>query len=257
MSEHNQEAAGQSNSPDGVSMFHDIDQSGAFWSLDYNTPGSEATLESLESWFSIPRLHRYAAAARPDKLYIWNTRLSKAFLEDVGHVEVLLRNFIHDRLAKDCGQDDWYHATERYHFNRPFQNSVTKVERQLEERGRVVTPDRVIAELSFDSWRFLLTPRHEVTIWRALVNLNNGGMPHYRSRNRADFESDVELIRQLRNRASHQEPLIVEATPTTAETKQLDRYATALENTAARIDPDAARWIIANSRVEAIRKLRP
>lgn len=82
-------------------------------------------------------------------------------------------------------------------------------------------------------------------------------MPHYRSRNRADFESDVELIRRLRNRASHQEPLILEAGPTTAEAEQLDAYAAALENTAARIDPDAAQWIIANSRVEAIRKLRP
>ncbi|QRV02647.1 hypothetical protein JTE88_02590 [Arcanobacterium phocisimile] len=114
----------------------------------------------------------------------------------------------------------------------------------------------MIAELSFDNWRFLLTPRHEVTIWKALVNLNNGGMRHYRSRNRADFESDVELIRELRNRASHQEPLIFEAAPTTAETKRLDAYATALENIAMRINPDAARWIIANSCVEAIRKLR-
>ena len=82
-------------------------------------------------------------------------------------------------------------------------------------------------------------------------------MPHYSERNRAAFESDVELIRQLRNRASHQEPLIINAVPTTAETKQLDRYATALRNTAMRIDPDAAQWIIANSRVEDIRKLRP
>lgn len=257
MSEQNQEAARQSNSPGGVSMFHDIDQSGAFCHTDYHTPDSVASLDSLESWFSTPRLHRYAAATRPDLLYIWNTRLSKAFLEDVGHVEVLLRNFIHHRLAKDCGQDDWYHATTRYRFNQPFQRSVAKVEHQLRNRGRDATPDQVIAELSFDSWRFLLTQRHEVTIWRALINLKNGGMPHYRSRNRADFESDVELIRRLRNRASHQEPLILEAGPTTAEAEQLDAYAAALENTAARIDPDAAQWIIANSRVEAIRKLRP
>ncbi|MDO5746675.1 MAG: Abi family protein [Actinomycetaceae bacterium] len=257
MSEHNQEAVGQSNSPGGVSMFHDIDQSEAFCSLDYHTPEAEASLGYLESWFSAPRLHRYAAAARPDLLYIWNTRLSKALLEDFGHVEVLLRNFIHDRLTRDYSHPDWYHATNRYHFNGPFQNSVAKVERRLKKRGRVATPDQVIAELSFDNWRFLLTPRHEVTIWKALVNLDNGGMPHYRSRNRADFESDVELIRELRNRASHQEPLILEAAPTTAETKRLDAYAAALKNTAARIDPDAAQWIIANSRVKAIRKLRP
>ncbi|MDO5720919.1 MAG: Abi family protein [Actinomycetaceae bacterium] len=258
MSEHNQEAVGQSNSPGGVSMFHDIDQSGALCSLDYHTPEVEASLGSLENWFSLSRLHRYAAAARPSLLYIWNTRLSKAFLEDVGHVEVLLRNFIHDRLTRDCGRPDWYHETNRYNLKLPFQKSLEKVEKRIEKRqGAAATPDQVIAELSFDNWRFLLTQKHEVNIWKALINLNNGGMPHYRSRNRADFESDVELIRQLRNRASHQEPLILEAAPTTAETEQLDAYAAALENTAARIDPDAAQWIIANSRVEAIRKHRP
>lgn len=257
MSKHHQEVTGQSNSPGGVSMFRDIDQSGTFRSPDYHTPESEASLDSLESWFSKPRLDRYAAAARPGRLYVWNTRLSKAFLEDVGHVEVLLRNFIHHRLVKDSGQDDWYHATDRYHFNGPFQHSVTKVERRLKIRDYAATPDRVIAELSFDSWRFLLTQRHEVTIWRALVNLDNGGMPHYPSRNRAAFESDVELIGQLRNWASHQEPLILEAAPTTGETQQLAAYAAALKNTAARIDPDAAQWIITNSRVEAIRKERP
>lgn len=87
-------------------MFHDIDQSGAFGPPNYLTPDSEASLDSLKSWFSTPRLHRYAAAARPGLLYIWNTRLSKTFSENVGHVEVLLDNFIPHRLAKDRGQDD-------------------------------------------------------------------------------------------------------------------------------------------------------
>lgn len=83
MSEHNQAVAEQSNSPGGISMFRDIDQSGALCHLAYNLPESKASLESLENWFSTPRLHRYAAASRPDLLYIWNARLSKAFLERV------------------------------------------------------------------------------------------------------------------------------------------------------------------------------
>lgn len=35
-----------------------------------------------------------------------NIWVSKTFSENVGHVEVLLDNFIHHRLAKDRGQDD-------------------------------------------------------------------------------------------------------------------------------------------------------
>lgn len=222
-----------------------------------STGKSYASLKSLESWFSAPRMHRYAAANRPDLLYIWDTRLSKAFLEDICHVEVLLRNFIHDRLTKDSGQADWYHNADRYHFNKPFKHSVSKVEDRLKDRGHAASPDQVIAELSFDNWRFLLTPRHEVTIWKALINPVNGGMPHYPGRNRAAFERDVELIRQLRNRASHQESLIMEATLTDDENERLDRYVTAILNTAKRLDPKVADWIIAHSRVDSIRKQRP
>lgn len=248
---------GESSSPGGLSILRDIDHSGALCKPGYHTKPVDASLEHLQDWFSPARMSRYADSNQPGLFYVWNARLAKAFLEDVGHVEVLLRNFIHDRLTKDNNGNDWYHATNRYHFNRPFQASIAKVERQLAKRGRAVTSDQIIAELSFDNWRFLLTQRHEVTIWKALTDLNNGGMPNYPGRNRAIFESDVELIRQLRNRASHQEPLIIEAALTGTESQQLDAYAMALKNTATRINPDAAQWITINSRVDAIRQLRP
>lgn len=45
---------------------------------------------------------RYEVASDPGTLYVWDVRLQKAYLEDIGHVEVLLRNFIADRLAADC-----------------------------------------------------------------------------------------------------------------------------------------------------------
>lgn len=247
----------ENNSPGGVPIFRGIDQSEAFLIPYYSTGKSYASLQSLESWFSAPRMRRYAAANRPDLLYIWDTQLSKAFLEDICHVEVLLRNFIHNRLTKDSRQADWYNNAKRYHFNKLFKRSVSKVEKNLKKRGRAATPDQVIAELSFDNWRFLLIPRHEVTIWKALINPANGGMPHYPGRKRAAFEEDIELIRQLRNRASHQEPLIMEATLIDDETEQLDKYAAAILNTAKRLDPEAADWIIAHSRVDSIRKQRP
>ena len=202
-------------------------------------------------------MSRYADCDHPGLLYVWNARLSKAFLEDVGHVEVLLRNFIDQRLAADCGQRQWYHEVERYHFNKPFQFSVAKAEKHLLSQGRTITSDQVIAGLSFDNWRFLLTHRHEVTIWKALICPANGGMPYYPRRRRQSFETDVEMIRQLRNRASHQEPLIIKPQQTIEETTLLDTYMKAIDNTARRIDPQSANWIALNSRVAAIRDLRP
>ena len=51
-------------------------------------------MATLEGWFSAPRMARYADARDPAALYVWDARLSKALLEDISHVEVLLRNFM-------------------------------------------------------------------------------------------------------------------------------------------------------------------
>lgn len=52
-----------------------------------------ASREQLAAWFSKPRIDRYLGQ-HTDTLYIWNTRITKAFLEDIQHVEVALRNLI-------------------------------------------------------------------------------------------------------------------------------------------------------------------
>lgn len=217
----------------------------------------EVTYALLTRWFSSPRMERYSSANDPVALYVWNTRMAKSFLEDVDHLEVLLRNFIADRLTADAGTPWWFEEAGRYHFNKPFQISVAKAKKRLSSRGNPVTPDGVIAEMSLDNWRFLLVPRHESTIWRALISPLNGGMANYPGRRRAPFESDVALILELRNRASHQEPFVVEASETVEEVGRLDKYTEALDRVTSRIDPNAATWIKSNSRVQEVRSTRP
>ena len=217
----------------------------------------EVTYALLTQWFSSPRMERYSYAKDPGALYIWNTRLAKAFLEDVDHLEVLLRNFISDRLSADAGTPWWFEDEQRYHFNKPFQISVAKAKKRLSGQGNAVTPDGVIAEMSLDNWRFLLVRRHESTIWRALISPSNGGMANYPGRKRAPFESDVALILELRNRASHQEPFVLEASETVEEIGRLNRYSEALHRVTSRIDPKAAAWIRSSSRVQEVRATRP
>lgn len=245
----------QSKSLGGLPTFRDLDLPEAFCPPSYHGCPT-VTLPMLEQWFSPPRIHRYANSQNPADLYVWNTRLSKAFLEDVAHVEVLLRNFIHTRLTANSGCR-WFDDNHRYHFNRPFQHSVIKAKKRLAKSHRKLSADSIIAELSFDSWRFLLSARHEVTIWRVLTAKANGGMPHYPSRNRGIFEKDVETIRKLRNRASHHEPFIIEVKPSEQEITLLDQYQQSLDLTARRINPVAADWIKTNSRVAALRAMRP
>lgn len=201
----------ENNSLGGVSIFRDIDLPETFLRESYH---KEPTFAELERWFSPARMSSYRNSTTPAALYLWNTHLSKAFLEDIEHVEVLLRNFIAERLTADYGSPFWFDARERYHFNEPFMRSVKKARKRLADKGvKNPTADAIIAELSFDNWRFLLSPRHEVTIWRVLIKPDNGGMPNYPGHKRDDFEADVEKILQLRNRASHQKSFIDQAEP--------------------------------------------
>ena len=53
----------------------------------------------VEQWFSEPRMSTYRRYRDPEAVYVWNTRLSKPYLEDIQHVEVLLRNRIDAQLS--------------------------------------------------------------------------------------------------------------------------------------------------------------
>lgn len=116
---------------------------------------------------------RYADAPDSSALYVWDMRLQKAFLEDIAHVEVLLRNFIANRLATDCMREEgdraWYDHPDRYGMNDGTRNSIAKAKSRLAHEGKVVTYDRVIAALTFDTWSYL-----GVTCWFDVTSLPSG-----------------------------------------------------------------------------------
>ena len=222
---------------------------------EFKTPD----LAKLGKWFSAARMGRYAGAPDPAALYVWDARLQKAFLEDISYVEVLLRNFISERLAADCEREEgnraWYDHPERYGMNEGTRSSIAKAKSRLAHAGKAITYDCMVAALTFDTWRFLLVRRHEPTVWRVLRDRRNGGMPYYPGTSRADFEKHVAIVYSLRNRCSHQEHLVRDDVG--EEERALDFYAEAIDWVARKIDPEAAGWIRANSRVESVRRLRP
>lgn len=234
--------------PGGVPIFRDIDLPGAYRFQDYHG-ATQVTQEDLARWFSPSRMRRYGTTD-PVACYVWNARISKAFLEDIGHVEVLLRNFIDSRLAKDAGLRAWWDS-HKYPRLGAFRRNVEKVAARITEVGHEPEPDQIVAGMSLDNWRFLLIPRLEATIWKALIDPKNGGMPHYSGRSRKYFEENVEIIRYVRNRASHQEPLI-SASDNESDTEKMRSYLAAIDMVASNIDPKAAAWIATNSRIPSI-----
>ncbi|MBW3094940.1 Abi family protein [Bifidobacterium sp. 64T4] len=225
---------------------------------------TSTSLQDLQEWFSAERMETYIRSAQNTRcdavdLYVWNERISKALLEDIAHVEVLLRNFISKRLAEDSGRADWYHDNDRFRFSTSkstkFRDSVVEIERNIRHAGKQVLPGRVISGMMLGSWCFLLTGRLEQTVWKAIVNPRNGGMPNYPLRKRSVFERHVKMMRDLRNRLSHQEHIVM--SDFSEESRYLDECCDNLIWIARMIDPKAADWIQEQSRVRALRHIRP
>ena len=210
-----------------------------------NNPSSDPV--PLSQWFSSARMSRYADHSTPEALYLWNTHLTKTYLADIEHLEVLLRNCIHDSLTRRYGER-WF-DNNRITFSNEARKSICKAKSRA--RGRDVAPGKIIAELSFDFWRFLLSSHYQASIWpqveRALKEKPNS---------RRQFENLVVTVYKMRNRCSHHES-IVQQRDIPREDAHLDSVDNAIQMVANFIDPHAATWIKTNSRVPAVRAQRP
>lgn len=65
-------------------------------------------------------------------------------------------------------------------------------------------PERILTELSFGFWRFLLAKRYERTLWEFSLR---HGFPHLARQRRRDIAEPVERLHKLRNRVAHHEPI--------------------------------------------------
>lgn len=102
-------------------------------------------------------MSRYADHATPEALYLWNTHLTKAYLVDIEHVEVLLRNCIHNAQTRKYG-DRWFDCNQ-IPFNDVAKENIRKAKKRA--GGEDAPSGKIIAELSFDFWRFLLSNRYQ------------------------------------------------------------------------------------------------
>lgn len=192
-------------------------------------------------------MSRYAGHPTPEALYLWNTRLTKTYLADIQHLEVLLRNCIHDALTG--------RYSERWFDNDliPFNDAAKKNIRKAKKRagGEGVPSGKIVAELSFDFWRFLLSSRYQASVWPQVKKVLKKPPD-----SRQQFEDLVVIVYEMRNRCSHHES-IVQQRDRDCEIAHLDSVDNAIEKVASYIDPNAATWIKDHSQVSDVRAQRP
>lgn len=200
---------------------------------------------------SAERLAPYVRAtngslAEAVRLYEWNLAVSGALYEALGILEVVLRNALSEQLAAHHGTlaGHWYddplgvlsvQATDDIGAAR---NRVVKL-----RRGE--SPGRVIAELNFGFWKFLLARRYEATLWTGYLR---HAFPNLRPQNRATVYGALDALHTLRNRIAHHEPI---------HKRNLSTDMLTIYRVLDWIDPEVRAWAIGLSRLQPLITARP
>lgn len=178
-------------------------------------------IDALEQSLSLERLSGYLRSAKGDRaaairLYERNTRLSESLFGVVQGLEICLRNAIHRALCSAYGAD-WYDHMNMLAY--PLPEKLDSAKGSIRRRGKLLTPGRVVAELSFGFWTALVGRKYEKCLW---VPHLHRVFPHALRRagadvrpgkkkpmlDRSDIADRLETIRQLRNRIAHHEPIL-------------------------------------------------
>ena len=164
----------------------------------------------FETSLSLARLQTYINYAGPEKaleLYIWNARISAAFLLPLQIYEVVIRNAVAEALV--------YQRGEQWPWSVGFQRSLPKLQRNalmevLEHpRRKPKTADDVIAAMKFFFWESFFTARMKKRFWDAYLFVVFPGLDREKDVGEwvKQIAGEIDQIRTLRNRIAHHEPI--------------------------------------------------
>ncbi len=209
----------------------------------------------LRRRLSPARFDRYVAAADGSlseglRLYEWNVAAAGAFSESLGQFEVLLRNAMDEQLRRYCrkvlrSDERWYAVRAMPLQTYLWSHLESARDRATRQKSLPEVHGKVVAELNFGFWRYVLDARHQATLWGPALR---HAFPHQRPRKRIMVFDAVDALYRLRNRVAHSEP--VHGLPLAARWQQL------LDVTSY-IEPAAASWLSSISRVPHVLAARP
>ena len=214
-------------------------------------PAGQVSAQRVAAALSRERLAPYLHAAGGDpaeavRLYEWNLAVSGAFYEALGILEVVLRNALSTQLAAHHGTraGQWYDDPLGV-LSDLAHDDIAAARYRVQKLGRPETPGRVIAELNFGFWKFLLARRYEATLWTGYLR---HAFPNLQPQRRATVYRALDGLHTLRNRIAHHEPI---------HTRDLTADMLAIYRLLDWIDADVRAWAVGLSRLEPIVAARP
>ena len=168
--------------------------------------------QDVRTLLTSDRLRSYALRCADEgsalRLYEWNMRVAAAVLELTSIVEVVTRNAMDrelDAWANQRGHISWFDFIPRDQQGRAdlgkARARANRGGRRQEDHGRV------IAELTFGFWRYLVESRYHTALW--VPDLHRAfphGPTNLRER-RAEVKRRLQQLHFVRNRAAHHEPI--------------------------------------------------
>lgn len=216
----------------------------------------------IEQWLSGDRFALYVRKSGGDRkralaLYEWNAKLSAAFLHDLNHLEVALRNAYDQQLVPATLQGD-KHWTDRNtvrhlfppHMRRDHNGKLVDANRiprsqitaARSSAGSTPSPGKVVAELMFGFWTYMTSDLHEKTLW--VPHLHKAFAPNT---DRSKIHGTLTDLRSFRNRVAHHEPIL-----TAPEGKRRQ-----LVSAMRQVRPEALNHFTEHSEVSTILTARP
>lgn len=134
----------------------------------------------------------------------------------------------------------------RRRFRHQTGADIDKAIERVQSKGQPITHGRVVAELSFGFWRYLLTKRYTDPLW--IPHLRHA-FPHTQpGLDRARVDTEVDALVKLRNRIAHHEHIF---------NRDLDADAIRALGVIGWVCKDTRDWIKTWSRIPAVLKAKP
>ena len=220
-------------------------------------------LSDLDRTISRARLSRYMVATGGNldaalQLYEANVLLSEALFGFLHGLEVAVRNSLHFVFSRDLGVNDWYIDGIALPWKYPtpatlvFPNNMRNMIVDARSKaGPRASIGKVVAELPFGFWTTLVGNRFE-EIWRRSLYT---AFPHAKVR-RQIIHWRLDVIRFLRNRIAHHEPILSSANQLyTGHPNQPTISLQELLECVEWISPGTAEWLRQSTRYEQAKSL--
>jgi len=134
-------------------------------------------------------------------LYERNIVLSEAFYPSLQNLEICLRNRLHQQMVNRFGED-WF-SNNVCSLQIDSLREIEKAKQRLNNKEEIISDD-IVAQLNFGFWVSLLGTRYDADIWRQALYL---AFPNARRLKRKVIHNRLNMLRRLRNRIAHHEPI--------------------------------------------------